>query len=78
MDAENTVLQARGIPAVACCHMQRQAFAPPSHSQLTQLSELIDCALNSYISVGQGLHLQQAATAAVADLRLIDTPRVYL
>lgn len=77
-DGETAVLQARGIPAIVCCHVQHQAFAAPSRSQLTQLSELIDSSLNYYANVGQALTSKQAAKAAAADIKFTDVPRVYL
>ena len=74
------VLQARGIAAVACCHVQHQAYAPISKAHLLQLS----CQLNSVMVSSQrtdateNLQLQQAAKMAAAEIKLGEAPRVYL
>lgn len=73
-------LQARGIPAVACCHVQHQAYAPLSKAHLLQLSGHVDSILKSSRKTGiaECLQLQQAATLAAAELQVTDAPRVYV
>lgn len=74
-------MQARGVPAVACCHVQHQAFATVSKAQVVQVSGLIDSILSSGpdgAAAAHQLQLHEAAANAIAGLALMDAPRVYV
>eukprot|EP00892_Ulva_mutabilis_P003511 jgi/Ulvmu1/1531/UM011_0261.1 len=72
--------EARGIPAVACCHVQHQAYAPPSKAHLLQLSGHVDTILKASKNVAavESLQLKQAASVAACELQVPEAPRVYL